>query len=355
MIHLLLNADEYLTAEWLAAQKAALGDPEMAALNTVELSGGQTSAGQVLGEAAMMPFLCERRLLIVRGLLDAYEKRMAASKSDVAAVYVEMAQLLEGLHSVPETCILVFVDNSVDKRRGLWKGYVLPASGDHAERRVDGLEALSKAGVVKLETLAAPDAKTLPAWLQARARAQNIVIDGAAVAMLCNFVGANLRQLDSELEKLALYADGRPITVQDVRTMVADVSEELIWNLTDALSQRQSAKAMHALRELRRNDQNPIYLLTMIARQYRMLIEIKSLLATGQNNAFEVAKQLGYGAYPVQKALPLAHQYTFEELEDILERLLEVDMAMKTGADQDTELDLLIAELSVRRQPARSR
>lgn len=355
MIHLLLGADEYLTAEWLAAQKAALGDPEMAGLNTVELAGGQSSALQVLGEAAMMPFLCERRLLIVRGLFDAYEKRMAASKSDAAAVYVEMAQLLEGLRNVPESCILVFVDNSVDKRRGLWKGYVLPATGAHSERRIAGLEALIQAGVVKLETLTAPDAKTLPAWLQARARAQNIAIDGAAAAMLCTFVGANLRQLDSELEKLALYADGRPITVQDVRTMVADVSEELVWNMTDALGQRQGAKAMHALRELRRNDQNPIYLLTMIARQYRMLIEIKSLLATGQHNHFEIAKQLGYGAYPVQKALPLAHQYTFEELEDALDRLLEADMAMKTGADQDTELDLLIAELSVRRQPASSR
>lgn len=355
MIHLLTGADEYLAAEWIAAQKVTLGDPELAGLNMAELAGGQTSAAQVLGEAAMMPFLCERRLLIVRGLLDAYEKRMAASKSDAAAVYVEMAQLLAGLHRVPETCVLVFVDNSVDKRRGLWKGYVLPASGDHAERRIDGLEALIKAGIVRQETLAAPDAKTLPGWLQARARARNIAIDGGAVAMLCNFVGANLRQLDSELEKLATYADGRPIVVQDVRTMVADVSEELVWNLTDALGQRQGAKTMHALRELRRNDQSPIYLLSMVARQYRMLIEIKSLLAAGQNNHYEIAKQLGYGAYPVQKAMPLAHQYTFEELEDALERLLEVDMAMKTGADQDAELDLVIAELSMRRQPVRSR
>ncbi|HHY56396.1 MAG TPA: DNA polymerase III subunit delta [Chloroflexi bacterium] len=355
MIYLLLGADEYLTAEWLATQKAMLGDPELAGLNTVELSGGQTNAAQVLGEAAMMPFLCERRLLIVYGLLDAYEKRMAASKSDTAAIYMEMAQLLDGLRSVPETCVLVFVDNSVDKRRGLWKGYVLPAADGHAERRIDGLEALIKAGVVQQEILTAPDARTLPTWLQARARARNIAIDGAAVAMLCNFVGANLRQLDNELEKLALYTDGRPITAQDVRIMVADVSEELVWNLTDALSQRQGAKAMHALRELRRNDQSPIYLLSMIARQYRMLVEIKSVLATGQNNPDAIAKQLGYSAYPVKKAMQLVPQFTFEELEDILERLLEVDMAMKTGADQDTELDLLIADLAARRQPVRSR
>jgi len=349
MIHLLLSADEYLAAEWLAAQKAALGDPELAGLNTVELTGNQPAA-TVLGEAAMMPFLCDRRLLIVRGLLDAYEKRMAASKSDAATVYVEMAQLLDGLRGVPETCVLVFVDNSVDKRRGLWKGYVLPATGDHVERRIDGLEALLKAGVLKQETLTAPDAKMLPGWLQARARTRQIAIEGNAVTLLCDFAGANLRQLDNELEKLALYADGRPITVQDVRTMVADVSEELIWSLTDALGQRQGANAMRALRELRRGDQNPIYLVTMIARQYRMLIEIKSVLGAGQNNPDAIAKQLGYGAYPVKKAMQLVPQYTYAELEDALDRLLEVDMAMKTGADQDTELDIVIADLSARRR-----
>lgn len=354
MIHLLLGADEYLASEWLAAQKAALGAPEMAGLNTVELTGNQSSS-VILGEAAMMPFLTSRRLLIVRGLFDAYEKRMASSKSADAAIYVEMAQLLAGLRSVPETCTLVIVDNSVDKRRGLWKGYVLPASGDRAEQRIAGLESLIKEKVVHLETLTAPDVKALSGWLQARARSRTIAIEANATALLCDFVGGNLRQLDSELEKLALYADGRPITVHDVRAMVADVGEELIWNLTDALSQRQASKAIHALRELRRDDQSPIYLITMIARQYRMLVEIKSLVSAGQNNHFEIAKQLGYGAYPVQKAMQLIHQYTFEELEDALERLLEGDMAMKTGADQDTELDILVAELSMRRrQPARS-
>lgn len=350
MIHLLLGADEYLSAEWLAARKATLGDPEMASLNTIELNGAQSNAAVILGEASMMPFLAPQRLVIVRGLLDNYEKRMAASKNAEAAIYTEMATFLDGLSGVPDSCILALVDNSVDKRRGLWKGYVLPAAGDRPERRIDGLDALIKAGVVHLETLTAPDVKELPGWLQRRARHKNIAIEGAAVALLCNFVGPNLRQLDNELEKLSIYADGRPITPQDVRAMVADASEEMIWNLTDALAQRQPAKAMQALRDLRRNDQNPIYILTMIARQYRMLIEVKSLAGAGVTNHFDIAKALGYAAFPVQKALQLSHQYTFAELEETLERLLEVDMAMKSGVDQDTELDFLVAELSVRRQ-----
>ena len=107
MIHLLLGADEYLAAEWLAAKKATLGSPEIASLNLVELNGSQSNAATVLGEAAMLPFLAEGRLVVVRGLLDSYDKRLAASKSSEAAIYGEMARFLEGIRSVPETCILV--------------------------------------------------------------------------------------------------------------------------------------------------------------------------------------------------------------------------------------------------------
>lgn len=304
----------------------------------------------------MMPFLSERRLIIVRGLLDALDKRMGASKSAESAAFQEAAHLLTSLHTIPDTCILVLVDNSVDKRRGLWKGFVQSASGDRPERKIDGIDALIKAKVIEAETLTTPDPKTLPGWLQARARTRNIAIEGGAVAVLCDFVGSNLRQLDNELEKLALYADGRPITPQDVRAMVSDASEEMIWNLTDALAQRQPAKAMQALRELQRNDQNPIGMLSAIARQYRMLIEIKSVMAAGQSNKFDIAKQLGYAAFPVEKAMRLVNQYTFDELEHAMERLLEADVAMKTGADQNTEIDVLVAELSVRqrRSPARA-
>jgi len=350
MIYLYLDADEYLAAERIADHKASLGDPEMASLNMVELSGATATPSALMAEASMMPFLSDRRLVVVRGLLETLDKRMGASKSPESPAYQEAAQFLTRLHTIPETCILVLVDNSVDKRRALWKGFVQPTAGDRPERKIDGIDALIKAKVIEAEALATPDPKTLPSWLQARARTRNIAIEGGAVAVLCDFVGSNLRQLDNELEKLALYADGRPITPQDVRTMVSDASEEMIWNLTDALAQRQPAKAMQSLHELQHNDQNPIGMLSAIVRQYRMLIEIKSLMAAGQTNKFEIAKQLGYAAFPVEKAMRLVNQYTFEELDHAMERLLDADVAMKSGSDQNTEIDVLVAELSVRRQ-----
>ena len=129
--------------------------------------------------------------------------------------------------------------------------------------------------------LPTPDPKALPAWIQQRVRERKLAIQPTRWPCWRTLSGRNLRQLDNELEKLSLYAYGRPITAQDVRAMVADASEEMIWNLTDGLCQRNPSKAMHALRELRRNDQHPLAMLSSISRQYRLLIQVKAMMHRG--------------------------------------------------------------------------
>ena len=349
MIHLFLHCDEFLAAQRLAEIKQALGDPEMASINTTELNE-KTSVGEILAQASAMPFLSERRLVIVRGFLSNLDKRMAASKNPSSAAHIEAAKLLDGLSHVPETCDLILVDNDLDKRRGLWKGFTLPASEHGAERRLGGIEALSKARHVLFEMLATPDAKVLPGWIQQRAKEKQVVVDGRAVQMLADFVGADLRRLDNELDKLSLYADGRPISVDDVRLMVSDTGEEMIWNLTDALSQRNGRAAMRTLAELWRSDQNPFGLLGSIAKHYRLIIRVKTLMQQRVNNEFEIAKALNEKPLPVKKAMQATARYSFTQLDDIMERLLDANMAMTTGADQETEIDVLVAELTIKKE-----
>lgn len=347
MILLLLDCDEYLAAQRVAEIKAGMGDPEMAGLNTATLVGAQSSAGDLLGQAGMMPFLSERRLVIVEGYLSHLDKRMTASKSTESAAYGEAAKLLDGLAHVPDFTDLVFVDDKVDKRRALWRGFA-PESDDGKRRaKIGGLSDLVKAGIVAQESLGTPDARALPGWILGRAKLKKITIEPRAVQMLAAYVGPNLRGLDNELDKLAAYAAGRGVTAEDVNLMVSDASEALIWSLTDALSVRNGRNAMLALTNLRRNDANAFYLLTMIARQYRIILKVKDAARRRGGGAApdDIAKELGEKSFPVQKALQQSAQYSHRHLVAIMNRLLEADFAMKTGADPDTEMDVLVAEL----------
>jgi len=346
MVYLHLNCDEYLSTQRLLQMKRALGDAEMADLNTATLPGEKVSAADILGEASMMPFLAERRLLLVYGYLDHLDKRMAASKSADSAAHNEATRFLTEIGNVPDTCDVVLLDSAVDKRRVLWKGFTTVATEKASARKVEGLEALSKSGKITLEELNTPDARNLPGWLQSYARSHTIAIDGKAVQTLADFVGPNLRQLDNELAKLATYVGKRHITVEDVKLLVSDASEALIWDLTDALSQRNGRRAMQCLYELRKGDANPFYLLTMIARQYRIMLKVKAAMRRGGGSEFDIAKITDEKPYSVKKAMTQAHNYTIQELIAIMDRLLEADYAMKTGTDPETQIDILMAELT---------
>lgn len=363
MILLLLDCDEYLAAQRVAELKQGMGDPETASLNTSIVAGNQTDAGDLLGQAGMMPFLSERRLVVVEGYLGHLDKRMAASKRADSAAHGEAARLLAGLGELPDFTDLVFVDEKVDKRRPLWRGFTPESeksAGDKKDSwKVAGLGDLVKAGTITLESQSTPDARALPGWIQARAKIKRVDIQPQAVQLLAAYVGPNLRQLDHELDKLAAYAYGRPVTGDDVNLLVSDASEAMIWSLTDALSQRNGRGALRALGQLRRHDANAFYLLTMIARQYRIMLKVKDAMQSrgagggpGANET-EIAKQLGEKPYPVKKAMQQSAQYSQKHLAAVMNRLLEADYAMKTGADPDTEMDVLVAELCAVHRPRR--
>jgi len=339
MIYLFLDTDDYLLSRRLSALKAAMGDAEMADLNVTELSA-RTDAADILYHAGTMPFLAERRLVIVRDYLGQLDKRMGASKGTESAAYTEAARLLTDIPDLPASNDLVFVDKGVDKRRHLWKGF----SGEKGA--IPGLAELIASKRAVLEALSTPDPRQLSGWITRAAKEEGIAIDGQAVQMLANFVGPNLRQLSNELQKLAAYADGRSIRAADVKLLVSDSSEGLIWDLTDALSQRDGRKAMRSLHDLRRGDANPFYLLTMMARQYRILIKVKDAMGRGGSNENEIAKEVKESPYPVKKAMQQCRGYRMDELEAVLERLLQADFAMKTGADPETEIEVLVAELT---------
>lgn len=344
MIYLFLNPDDYLLSRRLAGLKAAMGDPEMADLNVTELETGQTDAADILYHASTMPFLTERRLVIVREYLSQLDKRMAASKSTGSAAHTEAARLLADMLELPPSNDLVFVDHGIDKRRQLWKGF----RGDGGA--TPGLAHLISSKQIVSEALGTPDVRQLSGWIVRRAKDEGISIDGRAVQMLVDFVGPNLRQLTNEMQKLASYAHGRAVTAADVRLMVSDSSEGLIWDLTDALSQRNGRKAMRSLHDLRRGDANPFYLLTMMARQYRILIKVKDTMERGNRGENEIAREVKERPYPVKKAMQQCRGYRMDELEAVLARLLQADFAMKTGADPETEIDVLVAELTQARR-----
>ena len=171
-------------------------------------------------------------------------------------------------------------------------------------------------------------------------------LDPAAVADLAEFIGDELRQLDQELIKLADYAPGRTISREDVRKLVPATRAASVFEMADALGMGDGPTAARLMKHaLDADGEQPLRLIGMIARQYRLLIQAKTLQAQGAKPP-EIARALNVADWTVPKLLNQASRHTFASLERAMERILAADEAIKTGKLGDREaMDVLLAEL----------
>ena len=310
-----------------------MGDPQFAELNTTTLEGRALSFGELRHHADAIPFLSDKRLVIVEGLLARLDPRRKASDDDDAPEEESnpelKQQLLDYLPNLSPTTNLLFIEN---KKLAANNAVLKFAEKDkkHAQVRL----------------FAAPPADQLADWVIDHVEKKGGTIDFSAANDLALFIGGDLRALDSEIEKLIVYKNGAPIRRDDVRAMVAPAQEQSIFELVDALGARKTQRALELLHEQLRHNANEFYLLTMITRQYRIMLQVRDLATRGMG-ADVIQKQLGLHPFVTKKMSEQARSYSVEQLEGIMSKLLETDVSLKTSRLEPTlALDLLVVDLT---------
>jgi DNA polymerase III subunit delta len=344
MIYLLHGPDELLRSERIAALRSALGEPELADLSTSWLDGRKTSVAEVCYHCDVVPFLTPRRLVIVTGLLAQFKRRLQAGKkkgegaeTDKGSTRADAERdaLLSYLPATPETTDLVLVEAEAVARN---------------ERPYKELARLVEAGRAEIVLCEAPEERDLPDWVLRRVKQKGGAIERDAAFDLATSVGRNLRLLDSEMEKLLAYRSGAgAIRREDVRLLTPYTQEANIFDMVDAIGQQDGPKAVRLLRELERDGAAALYLLSMIVRQFRILVQVADQMELGLGKD-EIAKVIGLHPFPTQKAMQQCRHWRMADLEAAYDRLLDTDVSIKTGKlPDDLALDLLVVELSQRR------
>jgi DNA polymerase-3 subunit delta len=328
VFYLFHGEDEFSRSETLADLKKKMGDPGLAELNITVFDGSKVTLGELQHACDSVPFMADRRLVIVEGLLAHLEpKGEEGARSAWQKKYLE--GLTQYLKRLPETTRLVFVeDRSIGKNNPVHR-----------------LALTDERGHVK--EFEPPRRKELSHWIKERVKKKGGQINPAAVETLATFVGNDLRLLDQEIEKLVVYVGGgRPISEDDVRLLVSYVQEANIFEMVDALGQRDGQRAAKLLHQLLDEGEPPLGLLGMIVRQFRILIQVKELTGRGLSQQ-DIAARLRLHPFVVKKAVQQAMNFSLEQLEAIYRRLLETDVNIKTGQmDEVLALDLLVVGLT---------
>jgi DNA polymerase-3 subunit delta len=331
LLYILFGADDFTSHESLANIKKGLGDAETLNANTTRLEGDRLTPAELQAATQTFPFLGEKRLVIVDGLLTRSEGKSKTgstrknAKEEKTPPYPALAAVMKAL---PPTTILVLLDGKLEIKN--------PAQNHPLLKELMGV-----AEIKVFDPLPSP---RLQEWIKKRVGQGGGAIADEAVALLVKLVGANLWVMAGEVEKLILFAGGRRIEVQDVEQAVAASREVGIFELVDSVMEGRATQAQQLLVGLWQSGQSGSYILFMLARQLRLLVRAKDMLAQGRGEDF-IRVKLGLVDFTLRRTLEQARRYTLPRLKDFYARLLDTDLALKTSRyDEELALSLLVVE-----------
>ncbi len=193
-------------------------------------------------------------------------------------------------------------------------------------------------------------------WAKKETEARGGKISASAATELVSFLGSDLWLVSGEIDKLISYKAAQKLPVpggergtvierEDVKNLVRGVFDENIFALTDALSARNKKRAGELLEEQLEGGMPEAYLLTMVIRQFKILLQIRQALDSGETSR-KISGSLKIHPFVAQKGIGQVRGFSLEQLKKIFQRLVEIDYLMKTGqADIKTALSVFLVRL----------
>jgi DNA polymerase III subunit delta len=328
LLHVLIGTDDYSIRQALGEIKKSIGDATALMTNTTVLDGRQVTLERLRAACETVPFLAEKRLVIVEGLLERFElkgkngKKKAARLPDKPEEYIAIA---EAMNKLPPFTELVVIGGEVSVRNPLMR---------------------ELSAIIKVKNFALLNKPQLNQWIEQRVTGAGGSISPNALGLLVKFVGNDLWTMAGEVDKLAQFAAGRRIEEADVKTVVSDAQEANVFAMVDAVMESRVGAAQELLQQQFRQGAAPAQLLTMIARQVRIIFQVKEMRNRGVPRAI-IQTKLGLNAeFVLNKAWAQADKYSMDRLREVFHKLLEADISIKTGKlEGEIALDILVAEL----------
>ena len=334
MIYLIYGEDSLSVEEKLASLISVGSDDGLYDVNTATLNGATVGLAELEAAWSTIPFLADKRIVVVRDLLARMEQGRGGRSSRSGGLDGEWTDIGERLAHVPDSTELIFVDAAISRNNPLLS-VIRPLTRVHEFRL--------------------PSVRDMPGWVRQRADRLGAAIEPSAISALVDAIGNDTRLIDMELQKLALYrSDGRSdgmIRRQDVEAMVSYVREANIFAAVDAALEGRAGFALRLAHQLLAEGRSSTYVVTMLARQVRFLIVAKDMKSHGFQQD-EIGRRLSIRGYPLTKTMQQEGRFSAERLVEIHRRLLEADLSIKTGAaDEEMALDALIVGLSAPSYP----
>lgn len=315
-IHLFYGPEVFLFEESLKKLKLIILGKEVSSFNFAMYYGDLVRGEDIRNAIQTLPLFGSNRMVVVKGI-----EWLEGG---------DLVELTDALEDIPELSYVVLHTNN-DKLDGRLKLVKL---------------CKAKGTVVNLRKLLPFQ---LALWIKARAKDLGLKMNDDVLEFFMTVVDNDLWNIENELVKLATYqgSHGGVVTEQHVKAIVASATERNIFDVIDAISEKDKKKALLLSFQMLRDGTPVPLLLALIVRQLTLLLKTKVAL---EENPYmgpkEIARVLGIPPYAGQKCIQQHKRFTLDELQKALTTLSKTEKAVKTG-EGDGKLALELAILSI--------
>ena len=304
--YLLFGEERYLRRQYTDKLRQAMCNAEDQ-MNVHFYTGKDIAIGQIIDQAETLPFLAERRVIFI---------------SDSGLFKSGGEKLAEYLQNPCETTFFVFTESEVDKRSKLYN--TVQSKGYAAE-------------------FTQPDEDTLLRWIGKTLAKENKKISQNTAQFFLEKAGTDMENIQMELEKLICYCgDQEIVTSEAVEAICTTRVTSHIFDMIDAIGNGRTKQALQLYYDLLALKEKPMRIISLIARQCNMLLQVKKLRAQGFE-AKTIAPKIGVKPFVAGKYLTQAGRFHSSTLRRAVEQCVEAEEAVKSGRlNEDISVEILI-------------
>ena len=308
-VYLLCGEEDYLRKQYRDRLRGALAGEDT--MNCHYFEGKDVNPGELIDLAETLPFLAERRVLIV-------ENSGLFKKGG--------EQLADYIKGIPDTAYFVFVEAETDKRSRLYKA-------------VKEIGRVTEFGV--------QDENTLQRWIAGLAAKEKKQMAAGDIRYFLEKTGTDMANIRTELEKLFCYAlEKERITAEDIDAVCTRKITNQIFDMVGAVADKNQKKALELYYDLLALKEPPMRILFLIARQFNLLMQVKECRKKGYDNRV-ISEKTGLHSFVVGKYAAQASRFEMSALKDAVRASVEAEERVKTGKMNDVmSVELLIIEYS---------
>ncbi len=312
-VYLLFGEEDYLKRLYLDKLKSALVTPGDT-MNYTYLSGDGFDANELIDISETLPMFADHRLIVVdrcglfaRASKDNQDSEKKSGNDGLSAY----------LAKVPESTVIVFVEDNVDKRNKMYN-------------------AVKKNGYpCEMAYLKAND---LAIWIASELKKNGKVIKASTANYLVEYSGTDMVTLSLELEKLVFYTGQREeITVSDIEAICTRHITAVIFNLTDAIAEGNRKKALDIYNDLKAQREPLQMIFYMLLRHYMQLYCVKQMRSEGKSPA-DIASAIGVQDFVVRRLTGQGERYSLSSIRKKLDYGVSLEYDSKSGRISDDKI-----------------